>query len=265
MTLHDFAILILAAPAGGDAAASSASTEIQSVWDFVRKGGWMMVPIGLCSFIALTVLIERLATLRRSRIISPAFLPGLKKVLRSADEDRAAGLNYCRKHPSPVARVFEAGIKKLGKPAEQVEKHIVEAGQREVLKLRKNLRVLSVIAAVAPLLGLLGTIFGMIEAFQTVATSGEALGKTEMLASGIYQAMITTAAGLIVAIPSLIFYHWLSAKIEKLVMEIDHITVDFIEEFADPDAVVTVTPDAEAEAARTREDMPPGDVAVAAT
>jgi len=101
-----------------------------------------------------------------------------------------------------------------------------------VLKLRKYLRVLAVIASIAPLMGLLGTIFGMIQAFQTVAASGSALGRTEMLAMGIYQAMITTAAGLLVAIPVLIAYHWIVAKIERLVMEIDQMTVEFIEAHA---------------------------------
>ena len=132
-----------------------------------------------------------------------------------------------------MANVFEAGIKKLKAPVEVLEKHIQDAGQREVLKLRKNVRALSVIASISPLLGLLGTIFGMIMAFQTVAMSADALGKTELLAEGIYMAMITTAAGLSVAIPVLIMYHWISAKIERLVMEIDQMTVEFIEEFSE--------------------------------
>ena len=95
--------------------------------------------------------------------------------------------------------------------------------------MRKYLRVLSVIAAVTPLLGLLGTIMGMIRAFQTVATSAEALGRTELLAQGIYEAMITTAAGLSVAIPVLIVYHWISGKVERLVADLDLDVTDFVE------------------------------------
>lgn len=224
---------VAAGPAPGSQVDVSA-VSVQSVWDFVIKGGPVMYPIIACSLVGLAVLAERLIVLRRRNVIPPSFLGGLKKTLVQSGRDGRAGLDYCRKHPSPVARVFAAGLKKLGASAETIEKHISEAGEREVLKLRKNLRVLSVIAAVAPLLGLLGTIFGMIEAFATVASSGEALGKTEMLAGGIYEAMITTAAGLIVAIPALVFYHWLSAKIERLVMDIDHMTVEFIEEFVEP-------------------------------
>jgi biopolymer transport protein ExbB len=148
--------------------------------------------------------------------------------------DRAAALEFCRRHPSPVSHVIAAGIRRLGEPIDLLEKHIEDAGEREAMKLRRFLRVLSVIAAVSPLLGLLGTIFGMITAFQTVAASAEALGKTELLARGIYEAMITTAAGLIVAIPSLVFYHWISARIDRLVMEIDHLCVEFVEEHAVP-------------------------------
>jgi biopolymer transport protein ExbB len=95
--------------------------------------------------------------------------------------------------------------------------------------LRKRLRLLSVIASVAPLLGLLGTVTGMITAFQTVAASAEALGRTELLATGIYEAMVTTAGGLIVAIPTLLAYHWISSRVDHLVAEMDTVTVDFIE------------------------------------
>lgn len=208
------------------------SVQVQSVWDFVQKGGLMMIPIGICSLIALTVIVERLISLRRSKVIPATFRPGLLRLLQADPDDTARALAYCRKDGSPVANVFAAGIKKLDCPSEVVEKHIQEAGEREVLKLRKYLRSLSVIASVAPLLGLLGTIFGMITAFQTVAISAEALGKTELLAEGIYAAMITTAAGLSVAIPVLVCYHWLSARIDRLVMDIDGMSVDFVEEYA---------------------------------
>ena len=233
ITIEGMLVHLLAAP-GTNPPVDASAMSVQSVWDFVVKGGPVMYPIAACSLVGLAVLVERLIVLRRRNVIPPAFLAGLKKALVQSGRERRAGLDYCRKHPSPVARVFAAGIKKLGASPETIEKHISEAGEREVLKLRKNLRLLSVIAAVSPLLGLLGTIFGMIEAFATVASSGEALGKTEMLAGGIYEAMITTAAGLIVAIPALVFYHWLSAKIERLVMDIDHMTVEFIEEFVEP-------------------------------
>ena len=208
--------------------------EVQNIMDFVQKGGIMMIPIGLCSLVALTVIIERLIALRRKSIIPPSFLPGLRKVMDDKPGDTAAALDYCRRNSSAVATVLAAGIRKIDRrSADAVEKSIEEAGERAVLKMRKHLRGLSVIASVTPLMGLLGTIIGMIMAFQTVAMSGEALGKTEMLAGGIYQAMISTAAGLSVAIPVLISYHWISAKIERLVADIDQLSVDFVDEFGD--------------------------------
>ena len=212
---------------------ATSTVAIETLMDFIVKGGVMMIPIGLCSLVALAVFLERMMSLRRNKIIPPSFLPGLMKVLGDVRSNGKEAIEFCRRYNCPVANVFEAGIKKLHAPVEILEKHIQDAGQREVLKLRKNVRVLSVIAAISPLLGLLGTIFGMIMAFQTVALSADALGKTELLAEGIYMAMITTAAGLSVAIPVLIMYHWISAKIERLVMEIDGMTVEFIEKFAE--------------------------------
>jgi len=214
----------------GDAAASPA--RVDSLWDFVVKGGPMMIPIGAASLVALTVVIERLISLRRGNIIPPAFVTGLRKTLDS-EGDRSGALDYCHNNGSPIANILAAGIKKLDDSLERLEKYVQEAGEREIVKLRKYLRLLSVVASIAPLMGLLGTIFGMIIGFQTVATNAESLGKAELLAKGIYQAMITTAAGLLVAIPVLIAYHYFSARIDGLVAEMDRTTVDFIEEYAD--------------------------------
>src|SRR3972149_2971613 len=208
----------------GPEAGGGGAVKVKSIWDFVVKGGPVMMPIGVCSLVALTVIIERLLSLRRGRIIPPDFRPALPGLLDDGGADRREkALDYCRKHGTPIAAIFGAGIKKLGESVELVELHIQEAGQREVLKLRKHLRPLSVIAAIAPLLGLLGTIMGMITAFETVAASAEALGRTELLAEGIYEAMITTAAGLIVAIPVVIAYHWFTAHVDHLVSEMDRI------------------------------------------
>lgn len=221
--------------AQGAAPASPETTaQVGSVWDFVVKGGPMMIPIGACSFVALTIVIERLISLRRKQVIPPRFVSELNERLEDSDEDYGKALAYCEKSDAPVATVFAAALKRMGQSVETIEKHITQAGEGIVIKLRRNLRALAVIASIAPLLGLLGTIFGMINAFQTVALSGDALGKTELLAKGIYQAMITTAAGLMLAIPVLIAYHFFSTKIEYIVRELDVMTVDFVETHARP-------------------------------
>jgi len=233
-SLSQLALLVFAQTPGTDSATTDAASAVQinSILDFVVKGGPVMIPIGICSLVAFTVVIERLISLRRRSIIPPSFMPGLNAALNTGD--RQAALDYCKRDGSPVSRVFAAGIKRLGEPLEIVERHVQEAGQREAIKLRKFLRVLALIGTISTLLGLLGTIMGMITAFQTVAASGEALGRTESLAKGIYEAMITTAAGLIVAIPVQVCYHWIASKIDGLVQTIDQMAADFIEEHAQP-------------------------------
>jgi biopolymer transport protein ExbB len=212
-----------------DAGGVADAVQVQSVWDFLIKGGPMIIPIALCSLAALTVIVERLLVLRRPHVIPPGFLEGVRGAL---GDGVPAARDYCEKNASPIAVIFQAGLKRAGDTPDRREKAIEEAGAREVFTLRKRLRLLAVVAAIAPVMGLLGTIFGMIKAFQTVAMSGDALGKTELLAKGIYEALITTAAGLLLAIPALVCYHWLSSKIERLVFEMDEITVDFFDDAA---------------------------------
>ena len=229
------ALMTLGQAVGGadPVGATGSAAKIESIWDFMVKGGPMMIPIVFCSLVALTVVIERLVSLRRAKVLPPPFVRGLKQVLEESEGDKRKALDYCALHTNPLANVFVAGIKRLGGPLQLLEKRVQEAGEREVQRLRKYLRLLSVIASITPLMGLLGTIFGMIRAFQTVATSAETLGKAELLATGIYEAMITTAAGLLVAIPVLISYHWISAKIDHLVTEMDALTVEFVEQYAE--------------------------------
>lgn len=223
---------LLAQASSGEAGA----VGVSSVLEFAQRGGLMMIPIGLCSLIVVAVAVERASVLRRGRILPRNFRKGLDRAMdRAGDEGGslddvvAAGRAYCKKRMSPAARLILAGLEKMGHAPEVVEKHMAAAGEDEVFLMRRRLRSLVVIAAIAPLLGLTGTIFGMIKAFQTVATSAEALGKTELLAEGIYEAMVTTAAGLLVAIPTVIVYHWLSGKIERFARDLDRLGVSFIE------------------------------------
>ncbi len=206
-----------------------AQAAAPSVFDLATKGGVMMIPIALCSLVVVAVVLERLAVLRFRRVVPRDFERDLHAAMKDSGHDEA--LSVCKKHGSPAARIIAAGINKLGHAHEVIEKHLTASGEHELFLLRKRLRALTVIAAVAPLLGLTGTIFGMIRAFQTVATSGESLGKAELLAGGIYEAMITTAAGLLVAIPTIIFYHYLASRVDRLARELDRIAVDFVERY----------------------------------
>lgn len=213
-------------------AQSATEPAVTSVLKLVEQGGVMMIPIGLCSLVVVAVAVERAAVLRKRRIIPPGFRKGLDRAMDEQEhpaDARRAGLSYCKKKPSPAANLIHAGLEKIGHSSEIVEKHMAAAGEDEVFLMRRRLRSLVVVAEIAPLLGLTGTIFGMIKAFQTVATSAEALGKTELLAKGIYEAMITTAAGLLVAMPTVVIYNWLSGKIERHTRDLDALGVAFIE------------------------------------
>lgn len=203
-----------------------------SVFDLAIQGGVMMIPIALCSVAVLAVVAERWSVLRPSIVVPPKFRSAFGKAVTTGG---APGLEVVRtlvrKPESPAARLVASGVAKLGHSSELIEKHLAAAGEEEVYMLRRRLRVLTVVAAIAPLLGLTGTIFGMIRSFQTVAASGENLGKAELLAAGIYEAMITTAAGLLVAMPTVIFAHWFAGKLERLARDLDGIAVEFMEAF----------------------------------
>jgi len=200
--------------------------RIESVWDFLVKGGPTMIFIGIVSLVALAVTIERLLILRRRNVAPPDFLAGLNRVSR--DPDRA--IEYCKTNGSPVANVLAAAIRHLNDSSANLDRAVEEAGHRELVRFRHRMRLMSALPQVSTMLGLLGTIFGMIKTFQSVAASGESIGKTEMLARGIYEAWTTTASGLLVAIPVLVAYHLLQGKIDLTVAELDRVAVAWVEE-----------------------------------
>jgi len=200
-----------------------------TLFELLLKGRWFMVPIGLCSLLGLAIIIERLVALRSKVIIPDGFLAELKTVFRHTRGDRAKGLEFCRQRDCPIARVIAAGIARFHKGEEIVERAIEDAGATEIHKLRRNLQMLFAVAAVSPMLGLLGTVWGMIEAFQEASMKG--LGQAQHLATGIYEALVTTFGGLVVAIPALIFYYYFRGKIEQIVSGLNDVSVEFVEHY----------------------------------
>ena len=218
------------AGAPGDGKTDKIATPEMSFLKLLEAGGLQfMIPIGLCSILGLTIIIERCVSLRRRTIIPRGFMPGLKAVFRHDSRDRSAGLDYCHTNGSPIARVVAAAIRKLHKPQETVERAIEDAGGIEVLRLRRFLRLLYGVSAVTPMIGLLGTVWGMIKAFQIAAVAG--LGKAGLLVEGIYIALVTTFAGLVVAIPVLMFYYYFQGKIDDVVHEMNDVTMDFLDHY----------------------------------
>jgi biopolymer transport protein ExbB len=192
----------------------------RSMFDMLLAGGPLMIPIVLASFVMLLIVFERLICLRRRRVVPRLFVERLLLQLREGALDRNDALERCEEDSSYVARVFAAAVRKWGKPAVEVEQAVLDEGERIANVLRRYLRVLNGVSTVSPLLGLLGTVWGMIQAFNVIAVS-PAMGRAEMLAGGISVALITTAAGLLVAIPALIFYLYFVGRVDSLVMEID--------------------------------------------
>ena len=179
------------------------------------------------SVVALWCAIERLFLLRRRRVIPRAFVDRFLMHLRTGRMDKPNALAVCQQNGSPVAEVFLHGIRKWGKPAVEIEQAVMDGGERQVALLKRRLRVLNGVATIMPLIGLLGTVTGMIEAFNNIADSN-AMGQAEILASGIALALLTTAIGLFIAIPALTAYMYLAGLIDALVVEMDRLGQDIV-------------------------------------
>lgn len=216
-----------AAPGDVGADVNASAIPTTGFFQIMRDGGILMWPIAACSLLMVTVLFERLVSLRRGRVIPAPFVRRFLHQLRDGQLDREEALEICEENGSPVADVLAAAVRRWGRPAVEVEQAILDAGERATNELRKYVRIFNAVSTITPLLGLLGTVFGMIEAFNAIATS-QALGRPDLLASGISQALLTTAAGLTVAIPALTCYLYFLSRVDGLVIEIDALGQDVV-------------------------------------
>jgi biopolymer transport protein ExbB len=191
-----------------------------NLWQALIAGGPLVIPIIICSFVLLLVVFERLMTLRRSRVAPKLFIERFLLQISEGAVDRHGAMELCEDNMSLVAGVFAAAVRKWGKPAVEVEQAVLDEGERAANSMRRFLRVINCVSTVCPLFGLLGTVAGMIESFNEIAGSS-AMGKPELLAGGIGTALMSTAAGLCVAIPALILYLYFVGRVDGLVMELD--------------------------------------------
>lgn len=194
----------------------------QNILQIAEALNYWILPFGLATFIAIWFTTERLVVLRRGRVIPKPFVQRFIKLVEDGEIERDEALQVCEENNSPVAMVFAHGVRKWGKASVEVEQAIIDGGERQVSALRKHLRVINGVATITPLIGLLGTVWGMLESFNQIAEAG-AMGQTSQLASGIALALVTTAAGLVIAIPSLIAYMYLSGRVDALVIEMDEL------------------------------------------
>jgi biopolymer transport protein ExbB len=221
------------APAASPAAAKA---EDISFLQLALKGGIWMYPLALCSVIAIAIILERFAALRRGRVLPSGFMNALRGVFRDPMRDRGAALAHCQANDSAIARVMAAGIKHLPRGWPAAEKAMEDAGAIEAIKLRQNMRLLYSLGSVATLLGLIGTISGMIKAFQVAAVAG--VGRVDQLSRGIYEAMVCTFAGLAVAIVVTPFYYYFAGRIERLVADLSEAVTRFGDDHALPGGTV---------------------------
>ncbi|HQK22201.1 MAG TPA: MotA/TolQ/ExbB proton channel family protein [Candidatus Latescibacteria bacterium] len=189
------------------------------------QGGWLMIPIALCSIIGVWVYVERYLTYRRVRLDGISLLEQIRPAVTSrqtAEAERRLAMN-----PAPVGQVIAAGLRSLAGGRDAVREAMENAGNRQIHLLEKRLSILATVAGVAPMLGFLGTVTGMIIAFQQIENLGGNVNAT-VLAGGIWQAMITTAFGLIVGIPALIGYNHLSGIVQEFAADIEHASAEFL-------------------------------------
>lgn len=189
--------------------------------DRIAAGGWLMLPLGVCSLVVFSLSLERLIALRRGRVIPKPFVQRFTECVEDGQLSYEEASGICDEFNCPVAEVFQAAVKRWGRPMLEIEQAVVDAGDRVSESLTKYLRVFHAISNVAPLIGLLGTVLGMIEAFETM--SGASAAGTDLLASGISTALVTTAGGLSVAIPAYLAYMYFAAVSDRYLNEIDRL------------------------------------------
>jgi biopolymer transport protein ExbB len=216
-----------AAPAA--AGAQQAAIPTKNMLSAFREGGPMMIPIAGCSFALFVFVFERFIALRRGRVIPRPFVRRFIEQLSEGQLDREKALKLCRESNSPIAQVFAAAVKKWGKMSVEVEQAILDSGERVSNQLRRHLRLMSGVSQVTPLLGLLGTVLGMIASFNGISAAEGADGQRELLAGGIAQALISTAAGMLVAIPALTAYLYFVGRVDALITEIDSLGQQVVE------------------------------------
>jgi biopolymer transport protein ExbB len=192
----------------------------------LAKGGWLMIFIGIFSLIAMGIFIERLMVLRKARINLNAFLIKIRQYISKQDYENA--LLVCSNTPGPIAKVLEKGIRLRNQSREEIKEAIESAGRAEIYQLEKGFAALATISGVAPLTGFLGTVTGMIQAFMRIQELGGNVNAT-VLAGGIWEALITTAAGLLVGILTLLGYNYLVTKVQRLLFELEISSTNLLE------------------------------------
>ncbi|MBT9392341.1 MotA/TolQ/ExbB proton channel family protein [Hymenobacter sp. NST-14] len=220
----------VAAPAAADSAALAADQAVAassglSLIDLVLAGGWIMLPLFALLFLSVYIILERYLTIRKAGAVPESFMPGIGNLMVKGDLQGAKML--CAQNATPLARMIEKGIRRVGLPLSEIEASVENVGKIEIARLEKNINVLGIVAGIAPMLGFVGTIIGVIKIFYAISSTGD-FGIAQ-ISGGLYTKMVTSAAGLIVGIIAHIGYHWLSIMVERMVFRMEHSAVEFMD------------------------------------
>ncbi|MCQ2199466.1 MAG: MotA/TolQ/ExbB proton channel family protein [Paludibacteraceae bacterium] len=230
MTLN---VLLQAASAVAVNETAVANEPSMNLFEMAMNGGWIMIPLLILSVLAVYIFVERMTVIRKASKYDPAFMNKIKDYIN--EEKLDAALNLCKENDTPSARMIEKGIQRLGRPMSDVSVAIENVGNLEVSKLEKGLSILATIAGGAPMIGFLGTVAGMIEAFFNMANAGNNID-VQNLAGGIYTAMVTTLAGLVVGIIGYFAYNYLTSLVDKVVRDMEAHSLEFMDILNDPEA-----------------------------
>jgi len=214
-----------------DVTGPESANQSLSVIDLTLKGGFMMIPIVLLSFVAIYIFFERFLTIRKANQDPDAFMHRIKEQVLKGDINGAKLL--CSQTDSPIARMIEKGISRIGSPLKNIEASIENVGKIEIFKLEKNLSTLATISGAAPMMGFLGTVIGMVKAFISISQQ-EGSVSPKLLSDGIYTAMITTVAGLVVDIIAYLAYNYLVSRVQKVIHKMEYTSIDFVDLLQEP-------------------------------
>ena len=210
-----------------EVAAVAAQPQLEfSLIDMACKGGWLMIPLLLLSIATIYLFAMKWSAIRRASKVDPAFMQQIKEYIETGRISQAQEL--CRQTNTPTARLVEKGIERLGRPLQDIQTSIENVGNMEVAALEKGLPMLATIAGGAPMIGFLGTVMGMVQAFFNMAQAGSNIDIT-LLSGGIYTAMVTTVAGLIVGIMAYFGYNLLTNQVSDVVTKMQNTTVEFVD------------------------------------
>lgn len=196
-----------------------------SLIELLMKAGWIMLPLALILFIAIFIFIERYLTIKKASKYDSSLMVQVKQHVMTGKLDSA--LAVCRANNNPLGRMLQKGLLRIGRPIKEIEGAIENVGKLEVAKLEKNLNILSIIATIAPMLGFIGTIFGVIIIFRDVEIAGGI--DIASVSGGLYVKMVASAVGLTIGILSYIGYHWLNMMVDRLILRMETDAVEFID------------------------------------